>query len=556
LAKISGLDLWHPASAKVAYSEPACQATEHMSWNVVLFWNTVIILGLTLVRLLRDPVKAWDWVGVVASILGPTVAGWWLFPDWAGVFGAALTVLFVVLPMAMQRRIQTLIQSEQWRRAIRLAVIARLLHPLGLVARVPILVRGREAVGAGDLAGALAIFEPLAAEPGQIGLLAQFQVWRLRHEWEQAVGGMRGPGAGDATGGIVRWSLYLRALGETGRLDELVPAYQSQESMLYRPGHDLVRREARIILLGFTGASAALERLLDAAPTPPETRDFWLGTAAWLAGDLPAARARLEPLSHSANAITAEAARRRLAGPLAGRAAQLAPEIRDYLAALGRELGHERRLLPGDRGSAGRAAVATWTLLGLNVLMFAVETISGVDSAPNPGEAYYRLGAVWSIDFGWGDVWHLLAANFLHFGTAHLAFNMLALVVLGRFVERYCGVWRYLFIYLVAGVGAMGGVVLFSELGWMRPNLIVGASGAIMGLVGAQAAILWREHRMHGARIAAQQLRPVLTIVALQVVFDQLVPQVSGTAHMVGLAVGFVVTSLVLIFWPLTRADG
>jgi rhomboid protease GluP len=148
-----------------------------------------------------------------------------------------------------------------------------------------------------------------------------------------------------------------------------------------------------------------------------------------------------------------------------------------------------------------------------------------------------------------------LAANFLHFGTAHLAFNMLALVVLGRFVERYCGVWRYLFIYLVAGIGAMGGVVLFAELGWMRPSLIVGASGAIMGLVGAQAAIFWREHRIHGARIAAQRLRPVFTMVVMQVVFDQLTPQVSGTAHMVGLAVGFVVTSLVLIFWPPIGVD-
>ncbi len=401
-----------------------------MSWNVVLFWNTVIILGLTVVRLLRDPVKAWDWVCVDTAILGLTIAGRWLFPDWNGVIGAALTVLFVVVPMAMQRRIQTLVQSEQWPGAIRLAVIARLLHPLGLVSRVPMLVRGNQAIGSGDLAGALAIFEPLAAESGPIGPLAQFQVWRLRHEWEEAVAGMRASGAGGLTGGIVLGGLYLRALGETGRLDELVAAYRSQELMFDRPGHDLVRRQARIVLLQFTGASAALERLLDAVPTPPETRDIWLGTADWLAGDLPAARARLEPLIHSSNTIIAEAARRRLAGPLAGRAAQLAPETRDYLEVLGRELGHERRLLPGGQVFAPRAAVATWTLLGLNVLMFAVETITGVDSAPNPEAAYYRLGAVLSIDFGWGDVWHLLAANFLHFGTAHLAFNMLALVVL------------------------------------------------------------------------------------------------------------------------------
>lgn len=523
-----------------------------MSWNLVLFWNTIIVVGLTLVRLLRGPARAWDWIGVCTVILGLTVAGWWLFPAAAGLLGGTLTVLFVVAPMLLRRRIGTLVQAEQWPEAIRLAEFVRLLHPFGLPAREPALLGGYAAVGAGDLGGALAVFEPLAAQPGQAGQAARFQVWRLRHEWEQAAAALRDHGAGDPSEEIVRWPLLLRALGETGRLDELVAAYRSGEPQLDRPGFDLVRRQARVVLLQFTGGRAVLERLLDALPRPPapETRAYWLGTADLVAGDLPAARARLEPLTRSANAITADAARRRLAGPLAGRAAQLSPERRAYLAALGTELGHERRLLPGGGAFRPGPPVATWTLLGLNLMMFAVETGVGVDHAPNPGEAYYRLGAVLSIDFGWGDGWHLLAANFLHFGTAHLAFNMLALVVLGRFVERFCGVWRYLVIYLVSGVGAMAGVVVLSELGWIRPGLVVGASGAIMGLVGAQGAIFWREHRLHGARVAAQQLRPVLTMVVMQVVFDRLTPGVSGTAHLVGLAFGLVVTTVVLSLWP------
>jgi len=529
-----------------------------MSWNVVLFSYTLLFLGSTMARLLRAPMRAWDWIGVDAAILGLTIAGWWLFHDWAGLTGAGLTLVFVIAPNLLRLRLRRLVLAEKWPAAMRLVRVARLLHPLGPLKHEVAMLRGRTRAAAGDLAGALASYESLAAERGPIGHLAQCEVWRLRREWEQALAGLRGPGPGDAALEHIRRAFYLRALGETGRIGELVTAYRSQESTLERPGHEHLRLEARVALLQFTGETAALERLLEAMPqpVPQPARDFILGTADLLAGNLPAARARLEPLTHSPNVIMAEAARHRLDGPLAGHAALLPPETRAYLAELGTQLGHERRLLPGGRGPGRRATMATWVLVGLNLLMFGIETWLGVDTAPNPGEAYYRLGAVLSIDFGWGDVWHLLAANFLHFGTVHLAFNMLALVVLGRFVEQYCGVWRYLFIYFVAGVGAMAGVVLFAELGWMRPELIVGASGAIMGLVGAQGAIFWREHRVYGARVAARQLRPVLTMVVMQVVFDQLVPQVSGTAHLVGLAVGLAATTLVLKVWPPAPATG
>ncbi len=174
--------------------------------------------------------------------------------------------------------------------------------------------------------------------------------------------------------------------------------------------------------------------------------------------------------------------------------------------------------------------------------MFAVQIATG---GSEDAEKVFRLGAVFTPAFKLSDAWRLFTANFLHFGTAHLVFNMLALTALGPMVERYCGALRFVAIYLVSGIGAMLGVVLAAKFGLIPDALIVGASGAVMGLVGAQAAIFLREHRK-GARVGAQGLRNVIFVVVTQLVFDQLVPRVSSTAHLGGLAIGFLVTAALL----------
>ncbi|NNC99726.1 MAG: rhomboid family intramembrane serine protease [Gammaproteobacteria bacterium] len=51
-------------------------------------------------------------------------------------------------------------------------------------------------------------------------------------------------------------------------------------------------------------------------------------------------------------------------------------------------------------------------------------------------------------------IWQLVSYMFLHGGWTHLAFNMLALWSFGRVLERVWGAQRFLFFYLVCGVGA------------------------------------------------------------------------------------------------------
>jgi len=80
-----------------------------------------------------------------------------------------------------------------------------------------------------------------------------------------------------------------------------------------------------------------------------------------------------------------------------------------------------------------------------------------------------------------GQHWRLLTHVLLHGGLIHLGFNMWALWSLGRHVELVYGSGRMSYIYIFAGVaGGIASTVL-------RPNPVtsVGASGAILGLMGA-----------------------------------------------------------------------
>jgi membrane associated rhomboid family serine protease len=85
--------------------------------------------------------------------------------------------------------------------------------------------------------------------------------------------------------------------------------------------------------------------------------------------------------------------------------------------------------------------------------------------------------------------WRLITYQFLHdpqsFG--HIFFNMLGLYFLGPTLERYWGSRRFLGFYL--GCGLAGGVfyLLLVTLNWLEPIPMVGASGAILGLLAACA---------------------------------------------------------------------
>ena len=191
-------------------------------------------------------------------------------------------------------------------------------------------------------------------------------------------------------------------------------------------------------------------------------------------------------------------------------------------------------IAPSTRRSQLRSAPAVFVLILVNVLAFLLEIFVGGWNDP---EVLHRIGAVEpDAVVAQGEYWRLFTALFLHGGFLHLAFNLFALYVLGPPLERSIGTIRFLACYLISGLASSAGVVALTVIGLVQVAQVIGASGCIMGVVGAWAGLLLR-HRH--APFAKQRLANIGLIVAIQIAFDLSTPQVSMAAHMCGLVAGF-----------------
>ena len=187
----------------------------------------------------------------------------------------------------------------------------------------------------------------------------------------------------------------------------------------------------------------------------------------------------------------------------------------------------------------------TYVLILLNVTLFILEMRSG--GVTNLNTLDY-LGALIPAKIFSGEWWRLLNANFLHYGWIHLGTNMLALFFLGKLVEFRLGVGGYLVVYLSSGMGAMLSVALLSLKTGDGNIVLVGASGAIMGLIGTLLALAFKIWLQKRNALNAQRLKTVIFVIILQFILDNVIPQVSFESHFFGLIIGFIVSVFLLLF--------
>ena len=185
----------------------------------------------------------------------------------------------------------------------------------------------------------------------------------------------------------------------------------------------------------------------------------------------------------------------------------------------------------GGRPSTG--AAVTWTLVGINVLLYIVEL-----AHPSLGDAWAMVGKARLSAGGplegvaQGQWYRLISAAFLPppglngYGPLDIIFNMWALILVGPALERLLGPVRFLAIFLVS---ALGGSVLFY---WLAPanQAALGASGAIFGLFGAWFVVSRRLHLDSRAIVAILVLNLVIGFVGHSIIAWQ--------AHVGGLIAG------------------
>jgi len=124
----------------------------------------------------------------------------------------------------------------------------------------------------------------------------------------------------------------------------------------------------------------------------------------------------------------------------------------------------------------------TWLLIAINVIVFEL-----VFSLPSQ-EPIFQMFA-----FSSGtslEIWRWFTSMFLHVSASHLFFNMLGLYFFGKILEEHVSAKWFIGVFIVTG--------LFGNFIFMLidPSFVIGASGAVFGLMGA-AMLLNPIKRIH-----------------------------------------------------------
>ncbi|MCB9496583.1 MAG: rhomboid family intramembrane serine protease [Fibrobacteria bacterium] len=122
-------------------------------------------------------------------------------------------------------------------------------------------------------------------------------------------------------------------------------------------------------------------------------------------------------------------------------------------------------------------------LLLANLGIFVIQMVSDMANL-RLGTELFRWGAlVPELVWGHGQVWRVVTYQFLHGGILHIAFNMLSLWMFGTPLVHHMGEKRFLALYLTSGIVAGLGSALLYLLGGAGGIPIIGASGAIFGIL-------------------------------------------------------------------------
>jgi rhomboid protease GluP len=517
-----------------------------MSFNLLLIQ---LVFFSCLFSLLRSPRLPRGWLAVSSAILTVLVVALILAPDRAGWISGSIWTVFVATPLIGFTRVNRLFYQERYPQARKLAACLRWLHPADGWLEYPHVLLGLELVQQNRLEDAKQVFQRYSSVPHATGRMATVFLYRTEARWDELLDWIRRNWSEEKIFRDPTLALhYLRSLGETGDLNGLVQAVARFEHQFEKTSDAISLNFARLLALAFCGRPDLVQQLLTGALAiyTPETQQFWVATADRAAGQVQQSQIALTHLQQRCDPAMQHAIDWRLQHPAVA-LCHLTPESEAILSQLERTMRQEVRY----SGTTGQTPYATYGLVALNSLMFGLEL--GQGGSENL-LTLYRLGALVPENLQAGEWWRLVSAMFLHYGLVHLMSNMVALWVLGGLVERLLGRAKFMVAYFFSGIGSMLAIAGAAALTQVSDLLAVGASGAIMGLLGVMAAILLKGWRQEKAKIAIRRLRLIVLIVLLQTVFDVFTPQVSLVGHVSGVILGFIAGSMLFHVATLDRS--
>lgn len=138
----------------------------------------------------------------------------------------------------------------------------------------------------------------------------------------------------------------------------------------------------------------------------------------------------------------------------------------------------------GRLGLRGPIISSMSTVIALAILAVYARTMiaTGGVAFSIPIPVLIKHGGNLPREVGDFDAWRYATSVFLHAGVLHLAFNLIALAIVGPYVEDDYGRWPTMFLFMATGLLA---AVATRYTG--LDGVGIGASGAIMGLIGVAA---------------------------------------------------------------------
>jgi membrane associated rhomboid family serine protease/TPR repeat protein len=216
----------------------------------------------------------------------------------------------------------------------------------------------------------------------------------------------------------------------------------------------------------------------------------------------------------------------------------------------------------------GRTPV-TWAIIGLCA---AIALLQLFEDPPFSSETFRRFGAhpafvvfdilPWNRDspFVAGT---LLSSLFIHAGILHVVGNMLFFHCFSRAVESLMGSVRYAVFYLLCGVAA---TLVHSFFNPDSATPLIGASGAVAGVLGAHALLLpWTRIEISSRGLFDPKSLPAWSFMAYWLAFQFVLgldsrSDVAWLAHLGGVGAGLMLAPLfsrpgVLVLAPTPETD-
>jgi rhomboid protease GluP len=520
-----------------------------MDLNYILIWIVCLSCLIFIIRAIRVSFKNnLFWIIISSIILGLTLILGYFLPDYNGFISFIIWVIFLLMPLSMLTEINKLIYQEKYTKAKKLAHYLKYLHPFDGCLELSQLIYALEIASAGDLVRANQILETCQNKFNTVYYSAKIILFWLKGDWENCLNWFNNE---LSLKQIYQDSnlliYYLRALGENGKIEELLHQFTIVESILDKTGDQQRINLVRMMIFAFCGKPEIVEKIFihHLSIYPKNTKIFWLATARFFSEQKNVALENFNNLKQTSNLVLLENINWRLAHPFN---LQNLPQLSQKITTRLNDVLEDEITYQKITKVNFKKAYLTHSLIIINCLVFFIEIKAGGSTNLKVLET---LGALIPEYIWQGQYWRLIMANFLHYGWLHLIMNMFGLWIVGSFAEKIIGHFFYGLIYSIC---AIGGMALFSLIAPQIVNphipiLLVGASGAIMGLVGLILAVFIKLSRDKKSPLFSQRLKFLIIIILVQFIFDFLTPQVSFMIH----ALGFILGLITGLFIPLKK---